>query len=85
MILALERELPALPVYTRKPASAPIDPSGTTRDYATYIFHVGVVVLFQWALLSLVAAPFVKFVLATLLAVPVAFFLGYWLSKPLKL
>ncbi|MGE5602900.1 MAG: acyltransferase family protein [Nitrososphaerales archaeon] len=54
-------------------------------QYATYIFHLGVVVLFQWALLNLVAAPFVKFVLATLLAVPVAFLLGYWLSKPLKL
>ena len=35
-------------------------------QYATYVFHVGVVLLFQWALLAVVAAPFVKFVLAEL-------------------
>ena len=54
-------------------------------QYATYVFHVGVVLLFQWALLALVAAPFVKFVLASLLSVPAAFLLGYWVRKPLRL
>ena len=54
-------------------------------QYATYVFHIGVVLLFQWALLGLVAAPFAKFVLASLLSVPAAFLVGYWVSKPLRL
>jgi peptidoglycan/LPS O-acetylase OafA/YrhL len=54
-------------------------------QYATYVFHIGVVLLFQWALMGLAAAPFVKFVLASLLSVPAAFMLGYWVRKPLRL
>jgi hypothetical protein len=54
-------------------------------QYATYVFHIGVVLLFQWALMGLAAAPCVKFVLASLLSVPAAFLLGYWVRKPLRL
>ncbi len=52
---------------------------------ATYIFHVPVVMLFQWAAMGLAAEPFVKFALVSLVSVPVAFVVGYWVAKPLKL
>jgi hypothetical protein len=54
-------------------------------QYATFIFHVPVVLLFQWALMTLAAGPLVKFVLVSLLSVPASFFVGYWVRKPLKL
>jgi hypothetical protein len=54
-------------------------------QYATYVFHIGVVLLFQWAMMPLLAAPFVKFLLVSLLSVPTAFLVGYWVRKPLRL
>lgn len=54
-------------------------------QYATYVFHIGVVLLFQWAVMGLPAAPFVKFVLVSLLSVPASFLVGCWVRKPLRL
>jgi len=54
-------------------------------QYAAYIFHIFIVLLFQ-ALLADVALPaFAKFVLVTLVAVPVTFLFSYWVRKPLHL
>ena len=52
-------------------------------QYATYVFHVPIVLLFQWLALGLTAAPFAKFVLVSLISIPAAFFAGYWIRKPL--
>ncbi len=54
-------------------------------QYTAYVFHIPVVLLFQWLALGLAAAPFVKFVLVSLVTVPVTFFVSYWIRKPLRM
>jgi len=54
-------------------------------QYATYVFHIGVVLLFQWLAIPLIAPPLAKFLLVSLFAVPGSFLVGYWLRKPLRL
>jgi glucan biosynthesis protein C len=54
-------------------------------QYAAYIFHVPVVLLFQFVLLALNLPPFVKFVLATLLSIPATFLFSNWVGKSLRL
>lgn len=54
-------------------------------QYATYVFHIGVVLLFQWLAMPLIAPPLAKFLLVSLFAVPVSFLVGYWLRKPLRM
>jgi fucose 4-O-acetylase-like acetyltransferase len=54
-------------------------------QYATYVFHIGVVLLFQWLAMPLAAPPLVKFLLVSLVSVPVSFLVGYWVRKPLRM
>jgi glucans biosynthesis protein C len=54
-------------------------------QYATYVFHIAVVLLFQWLAMPLVAPPFLKFLLVSLFAVPASFLVGYLVRKPLRL
>lgn len=54
-------------------------------QYSTYIFHIGVVLLFQWLAVPLAVPPFLKFLLVSLFAVPVSFLVGYTVRKPLGL
>jgi glucans biosynthesis protein C len=55
------------------------------NQYAAYIIHPIIVLLFQDILLSLYLPPFIKFVLATLASVPVTFLVSNWIRKPLRL
>jgi glucan biosynthesis protein C len=54
-------------------------------QYGAYIFHVLLVLLFQFLVLGLDLSPFVKFVLVTLAAVPTTFLFSNWVRKPLHL
>jgi multidrug transporter EmrE-like cation transporter len=54
-------------------------------QYAAYIFHVPVILLFQYAVLGLDFPPFAKFALVTLLSVPLTFLLSNWVRRPLQL
>jgi glucan biosynthesis protein C len=54
-------------------------------QYGAYIFHVLLVLVFQFLVLSLTLPPFVKFVLVTLAAVPATFLFSNWVRKPLHL
>ncbi len=54
-------------------------------QYATYIFHVGVVLVFQWLAMPLPLPPLAKFLLVSLFAVPVSFLVGYGVRKPLRI
>lgn len=54
-------------------------------EYATYIYHVLVVLAFQALLVGLAAPPLAKFALVTLVSIPVAFLIGGLVRKPLRL
>lgn len=54
-------------------------------QYAAYIFHVPVVILFQFLVLGLALPPFVKFTIVTLLSVPATFWFSNWVRKPMGL
>ncbi len=54
-------------------------------QYAAYIYHVLVVLLFQYLVLGFDWPPFVKFTLVTILSVPTTFLLSNWVRKPLRL
>jgi multidrug transporter EmrE-like cation transporter len=54
-------------------------------QYAAYILHVPVVLLFQSLAVDFNWAPFAKFALVTLFSVPTTFLLSHWLRKPLGL
>jgi glucan biosynthesis protein C len=54
-------------------------------QYAAYIFHIPVVLLFQYLILGLVLLPFAKFTLVSLVAVPATFLFSYGVRKPLSL
>jgi fucose 4-O-acetylase-like acetyltransferase len=53
--------------------------------YAAYILHVFVVMLFQYLVLGLIAPSLVKFLLVTLVSVPVSFLLASLIRRPLRL
>ena len=54
-------------------------------QYATYVFHIGVVLLCQGLAMPLVAPPFIKVLLVSLASVPASFLSGYWVRKPLRM
>lgn len=54
-------------------------------QYAAYIFHLPVVIIFNWIFLGLDLPPFTKFILVTLVSVPATFILSNWIRKPLRL
>jgi len=53
--------------------------------YAAYVFHVFVVLAFQYLALSLEAPPLAKFLLVTVVSVTVTFLLSSWVRRPLRL
>jgi fucose 4-O-acetylase-like acetyltransferase len=53
--------------------------------YAAYILHVFIVILLQYLALGLAASPLLKFILVTLVAVPVSFLLASLIRRPLRL
>ena len=65
--------------------SSPVRQEDGARSIRGIHLYVGVVLIFQWAVVGLAISPFVKFVLVSLLAVPTSFFVGYWVRKPLRL
>ena len=54
-------------------------------QYAAYILHVPVVLLFQSLAIGLDWSPFLKFTLVTILSVPTTFLVSNWVRKPLGL
>lgn len=64
---------------------SPLLKQAAQGQYATFVFHVAVVLLFQWLAMPLAAPPFLKFLLVSLASVPVSFLVGYWVRKPLRL
>jgi glucans biosynthesis protein C len=54
-------------------------------QYAAYIWHVPIVLLCQFAVLSLPLPPLVKFILVTLAAIPLTFLFASVVRKPLRL
>lgn len=54
-------------------------------QFAAYIFHVPVVLLFQFLVLGLDLSPFTKFALVVFLSVPTTFLFSNWARKPLGL
>jgi glucan biosynthesis protein C len=54
-------------------------------QYPAYIFHLWVVLIFQFALLNLAAPPLSKFALVTLVSIVVTFSIGYLVRKPLRM
>lgn len=54
-------------------------------QYAAYIFHLFVVLLCQYAVLSLPLPPLAKFALVTLVSIPLTFVFSSWVRKPLRL
>jgi multidrug transporter EmrE-like cation transporter len=54
-------------------------------QYAAYVFHVPVVLMFQYLALGFDWSPFIKFTLVTILSVPTTFLFSNWIRKPLGL
>lgn len=54
-------------------------------QYAAYIFHVPVILAFQYALLSITLPPLAKFALVTLASIPATFALASLVRRPLHL
>jgi len=54
-------------------------------QYAAYIFHPMVVLLFQAIMLNFSLPPFIKFLLVTLASIPVTFLVSNWVRRPLGL
>jgi glucan biosynthesis protein C len=54
-------------------------------QYAAYIFHVPIILLFQSMMLHVELPPFAKFALVTLASVPLTFLFSHWVRKPLRL
>jgi peptidoglycan/LPS O-acetylase OafA/YrhL len=57
----------------------------TQSQYGAYIFHVMLVLVFQFLVISLDLSPFVKFVLVTLASIPATFLFSNWVRKPLHI
>lgn len=66
-------------------AQGPLGKALGQSQYAAYLFHVPVVIMFQFAVLGLALPPFAKFALVTLASVPVTFWFSHWVRKPLHL
>lgn len=54
-------------------------------QYAAYIFHVPVILAFQYAILSVSLPPFAKFALVTAVSIPATFALAWLVRRPLHL
>lgn len=54
-------------------------------QYAAYIFHVPIVILFQYAIINIELPSLAKFAAATLASVPFTFLFSNWVRKPLRL
>jgi fucose 4-O-acetylase-like acetyltransferase len=54
-------------------------------QYAAYIFHVPVILAFQFAVLNVGLPPLAKFALVTLASVPATFAIANWVRRPLHL
>lgn len=64
-------------------AQGPVGREMARSTYTAYMIHVFVVILFQYLALGLIASPFIKFLLVTLITVPVAFLLASLIRRPL--
>jgi surface polysaccharide O-acyltransferase-like enzyme len=53
--------------------------------YVAYIIHIFIVLFFQYLVLGLDAPPLPKFILVTLVTVPVTFLLASLIRRPLRL
>ncbi len=54
-------------------------------QYAAYIFHVPVILAFQYAVLNAALPPFAKFALVTLVSIPATFAVASLVRRPLHL
>jgi glucans biosynthesis protein C len=54
-------------------------------QYAAYIFHGPIVIALQFAAIGFAFPPLAKFVLVTLLSVPLTFLFSSWVRKPLRI
>jgi glucan biosynthesis protein C len=54
-------------------------------QYTAYIFHVPVILAFQYAILQVALPPLAKFAIVTLVSIPATFSLAYLLRRPLHL
>ncbi len=54
-------------------------------QYAAYIFHVPIVLLFQAAVIRLASPPLAKFALVAALSIPATFLVSNWVRRPLRL
>ena len=54
-------------------------------QYAAYIFHVPVILAFQFAIVNVSLPPLAKFALVTLASIPATFAIAHWARKPLHL
>jgi peptidoglycan/LPS O-acetylase OafA/YrhL len=59
-----------------------LDKALAQSQYAAYLFHVTVVISLQFAIKDLSLPPLTKFILVTLIGVPLTFLLSYWIRKP---
>lgn len=64
-------------------AQGPVGREMAKGTYAAYMIHVFIVILFQYLALSLTAPPLFKFLLVTLVTVPVTFLLASLFRRPL--
>jgi glucans biosynthesis protein C len=64
-------------------AQGPVAREMAKGTYAAYMIHVFIVILFQYLAFGLVAPPFFKFLLVTLISVPVTFLLASLIRRPL--
>jgi glucan biosynthesis protein C len=63
----------------------PITREMTSSSYSAYILHVFIAIFFQYIALGLTASPMLKFLLVTLITVPVTFLLASLVRRPLRL
>jgi len=66
-------------------AQGPVAKEMAQSTYAAYMLHVFVAILFQYLALGLTASPLLKFLLVTLVTVPVSFLLASLIRRPLRL
>ena len=57
----------------------------TQSQYASYIFHVPIILLIQLVMVGINVAPIAKFFIVTFASVPLTFLFSYWVRKPLRL
>jgi glucans biosynthesis protein C len=54
-------------------------------QYAAYIFHVPIIIGIQFAVAGVAAPPLAKFVVVTLVGVPLTFLISSWVRRPLRI